>query len=450
MVTWIIFIDCLGYDEASFMAQHPDQFYIGRTLKGSIASGIPRVTPYVVTGILTGKTPMQHGLLSPVRWKRENVVRPFVPTLIEEVGNKVKSLNFEYPMTMNLEAKHLINIGGSIGGVQQIRPAQLAFPRAGGNMWKDDREKLLQAHVDQIRCKFASLRNMVRNDPELKVVWLSIRSIDAFGHFLWPEYRWRLIQYVDMEVEETAMMGDLEDLQVVYFSDHGICEKKAAFYINKWFQEKGWLNLEMFIPGIQQQLKQAEDPMEMLALHSPLVHVKDNSYFISTDAFDSGIKILRDDAPVEELKKTLMELKYEDPGTGKVYPLYNGIYTPEELYGEGEYRGEIDVDLVCDRGDGILVAGNIHPNLTHWLNARNYCQCAIRNGVHNRFGCWGGNMDWLEAKNHDPLSFHHVLRKVLEVYNGEGVGEEKAMTVDRSSVVGGDDLAERLAELGYA
>lgn len=416
----IVFVDCLAVREAALCD------WMGPRMRGAIASGIPRVTPQVISGILTGQTPPHHGVLCPTRLDKPDVLKPRVPTLLEMFGETKKVLNYEMPLTHGIEARHLLNVGES-SGVFSTRPPVFQIPRAGGKPWKDDIEQVFQAHVDYLRSVFGTMRNVIRNN-DFDVVFLSIRDVDTFGHFYFKDQRSRLIQYIDIELEDFDKMGDVP---IMFFSDHGITDKTHAFYINKWLIEQGWLELEVWMHGVEKQRQNDDDPMEQVGPHSPFVHIREVSCFVSGDAYDSGITVLREDAPIDELKAALME-------TG----MYAGIYTPEELYGDGPLLKELGCDVVCDRADGVLVSGNMHPALTSTIDAENYCQCKVRTGVHDRHGVWGSNKEWGKVgETQAPGTFHHTMKRFIETHMP--VEDEKTAEIQS------DPVAERLADLGY-
>ena len=85
----IIFLDCLGPDEIDFLDWLP------KYVKGGIESGIPRVTPHVISGILTGELPPYHGVLCPTMLHQEDIERPRCNTIIEEYASTRRILNFE-------------------------------------------------------------------------------------------------------------------------------------------------------------------------------------------------------------------------------------------------------------------------------------------------------------------------------------------------------------------
>ena len=148
-------------------------------------------------------------------------------------------------------------------------------------------------------------------------------------------------------------MGNMEG-KVLWFSDHGIQEKKETFYINRWLESKGYLKTKILYNKLEKQQEQQEgDALTQVGVHSPFCEVSKDSQAVCNDAYDSSIKILDDSLDVETLKDELM-------GTG----FYNKIATPQELYGNGRYDNDtLGVDLVCDRKDGIMVSGNLHKAL---------------------------------------------------------------------------------------
>jgi len=109
--------------------------------------------------------------------------------------------------------------------------AQLWNPEnEGGKLEDEEKEKILQGFVDYCRNLFSTARNLARNN-QFDFFFLSYRQIDSLGHFLMPSQRERLIRYFSMELREISMTGDVD---LLFFSDHGIEPKKETFFVNEW------------------------------------------------------------------------------------------------------------------------------------------------------------------------------------------------------------------------
>jgi len=433
---YIFFLDCLDPDEAK------EHDILGSTMKGKVQSGIPRVTPKIVTEITTGKPPTETGILCPTRLHKDNLMRPLTETLFETLSNERRVLNYETPFTMNLQGMFLTNIGSAPQVVDQQRPGFAVLPRPGGQMWKEPPEKLLQGHVDYVRGVMSTMRNLGRRGS-FDVLVPTIRNIDSFGHFYLKDQRKRLIRYVDFEMKETLMMGDM-DGKVLWFSDHGIREKKETFYINRWLEDKGYLETKILYNKLEKQREQqeeeGEDTLTQVGIHSPFCEVSKDSQAISPDSYDSGIKILDDSLDVETLKDELI-------GTG----FYETVATPQELYGAGEYSTEtLGVNLVLDRVDGVMVSGNLHRALDGVCSSEVgdvHCQGEVRTGVHTRHGAWGCNDPVLNGSDITPIELHDVIKKFVRRNAPKPSAEDLYGTAEMR---GREERAKRrLEDLGY-
>jgi len=441
----IFFLDCVGEDDLGNMD------YLSSICKGSLESGIPRVTPKIVTEVTTGKSPVGSGILSPTRLDKDNLVRPLCKTIFEELSEERRVLNYEVPFTMNQQGMFLTNVGSAPQVVEQQRPAALAMPRAGGRMWdsgkdggeldEESRERALQGAVDYVRTVMATMRNLMRNGAS-DVFFITIRNLDSFGHFLYKDQRARLAKYMDMELREWGMMGDMEG-NIFCFSDHGIREKEETFFINKWLEEKGYLDVDVHERKLKKQREQdnqADENLVQVSVHSPFIELSRDTQAVSPDSYDSGVKILDDSLNANDLRDELM-------GTG----FYDGVYTPQELYGNGSHNNDtLGVDLVCDRKDGILVTGNLHPKVDGITASEVSCLCQgkIRSGVHTREGIIASNDPILsDDMNLEPTRLHDIIRKFVERNAPSPSTKDLYGTAEMASRE--EEIRGRLEELGY-
>lgn len=429
----VFFIDCLREDEAKACS------YLGEHVEGTIESGVPRVTPQVLGGISTGKKPTHHGLLCPTKLYGEgNLSRPYTETIYEELGRDYRVLNYEMPFSANLRAKHLTNIG-SAPTSRTARPGVFQLPGPGGKLWEEEPDKTVQSHIDHVRSIMSVTRNLMRQGT-FDILFISIRNVDSFGHFLFKEQRANLIDYIDYEIGETEKMGDMSE-NIMFFSDHGITEKESTFYINRWLIEKGYLKVNVLYDKWERLNNPDGEGLKQLSVHSPYVEVDfDNSQVVSPDAFDSQLKILDDSLDVESFRDEIMSTGF-----------YDGIWTPTELYGHGDFEDQLGCDLVVDRADGVLVSGNVHKELSSTGNEEIKCQGELRTGVHTRQGVWGANGS-VESDDYKPHDYHHVLKSQIrdvapkpdksQLYGLEE--SKKSMSEDEQN-----KIEDRLKALGY-
>jgi len=440
----VFFLDCVGEDDLENME------YLSSIHRGSLKSGIPRVTPKVLSEVTTGKNPTENGILCPTRLGKDNLVRPLCKTIFEELSEEGRVLNYEIPFTMNQQGMFLTNVGSAPQVVEQQRPAALAMPRAGNRMWDSDKdggeldeeskERALQGNVDYVRTVMATMRNLARNGA-FDVFFVTIRNLDSFGHFLYKDQRARLAKYLDMELREWKMMGDMEG-NIFCFSDHGIREKEETFFINKWLEEKGYLNVDVHERKLEKQREQddqADENLTQVSVHSPFIELSKDTQAVSPDSYDSGVKILDDSLSTDDLRDELM-------GTG----FYNDVSTPSELYGNGSHNNDtLGVDLVCDRADGVLVTGNLHPRLDGITDSEINCLCQgkIRSGVHTREGIIASNDPILNDMNLEPTELHSVIKKFVRRNAPKPSAEQLYGTSEMAKRE--EEIKGRLQDLGY-
>jgi len=294
--------------------------------------------------------------------------------------------------------------------------------------------------VDYVRTVMATMRNLARNGV-FDVFFITIRNLDSFGHFLYENQRVRLAKYIDMELREWEMMGDMEG-NILCFSDHGIREKKETFFVNKFLQRKGYLDVDVHERKLKKQREQddqADENLTQVSVHSPFIELSRDTQAVSPDAYDSGVKILDDSLSIDDLREELM-------GTG----FYDGVYAPSELYGNGEHNNDtLGVDLVCDRGDGILVTGNLHPKIDGITASEINCLCQgkIRSGVHTREGIIASNDPILGDMNLEPTELHDIIRKFVQRNAPKPSAEELYGTAEMAGRE--EEIRGRLEDLGY-
>jgi len=259
---------------------------------------------------------------------------------------------------------------------------------------------------------------------QFNVGFLSVRWADSFTHWHYHEdFRQRLIQYIDFEIQETMMMGD--DLNLCWFSDHGGTPLKQVFHINKWLREKGWLDWKYLAKRHKDASPQFPDQAD---ISSPFVEISDDSKAICADAFDSCIDILNaDEEDVHKLRQQLRE-------TG----MFNEVYLKEELYPGSENNPKIP-RIIPDRKEGVLVSGNIHPNAEKGWNIEN-----SRDGEHSTLGCFGANKPLNSKRILKAQDFHKVIEDFVKSYHKGEERREEPITEEEA-----DEIKQRLQALGY-
>jgi len=423
----IVFLDALNPEET--------MGYLDETKQGKIKCNVPRVTPTVLGSVYTGTEPSKHQLVSPTPFNKQPVQRPQQRTVFEELSQDARVLSYLMPFTMNVNALNgLIAQSGVSGSVNVQQPA-LMIPRTPINMGKEDSEKALGSFIDYARILFSTVRELIRQDSS-DIFFISFRNLDSFTHWNFTgDYRERLIKYIQYELREFEALGD--DLDLMWFSDHGGCRANEVFRVNKWLEEKGFLEttvLERKAEQVKEQQDNAYD--DQIDLKAPFVQVEKKSKFVCSDAFDSCIEVIRDDVTdrqVKELRNQLRSLDY-----------YEEVYLAEELYGEEAKESDNIPRIIPDRKEGVLVSGNIYPEVpvkTEGLPTDEYDTVVCsRNGDHSPYGAFGANVDLRQKEEIAPEDLYYAIKKFCKdvtAKTGEAQMNLNAPIPHQGGVLGG-------------
>jgi predicted AlkP superfamily phosphohydrolase/phosphomutase len=246
--------------------------------------------------------------------------------------------------------------------------------------------------------------NMIQHGGH-DVVFIGVRTPDQYTHFQWhEEYRRELLKDIAFQVQQWEQNHD-----VFWWSDHGSEEKKEVFRVNKWLQEKGYLNLdvdlefhEKFSEEMESRQPQQGGGMSeiienQLAVHAPGVEIAEGSQAVCADPYDSCIDVLDDDLDLVALSEDMMDTGY-----------YDRVVPTEEEWGDGPFR-DTAPDLVTLRADNILVTGNVHPDPIG--------MGFHRTGVHSKRGAWGTTDE--EFDRSGPVSPRQLHGVIWEFVTGE-------------------------------
>jgi len=272
----------------------------------------------------------------------------------------------------------------------------------------------------------ARFRNLARTGM-FDLFILSYRSIDSFTHFYHEKERKRLIEALEDEVWAIQ-----KEFPTLFFSDHGGRPKKHTFRINKWLIEKGYLDVDIHLERWKKQVLNGDNPpdvKEQIGLHVPFTQIQKGSVAWCGDAFDATVDV-RDDSKIDELRKDLESTKF-----------FDRVYKREELYDKkGKHFREIP-KLIPKRAEGILVTGNVHPNVGVTEEDSDN-QGSIRSGVHRRRAAvLGSNQDLgLEKDWYDPAKVYHILKRFIDEHAPRGGKEEEREQ---------KEIKDRLQRLGY-
>jgi len=430
----VIFLDALDCRELSG--------WLARNYQGKIKTPPTRVTPAILGSVYTGKSPGEHGLVRPTPLYRNNYQKPDGELIMEKLSKKARVLSWDMPFTMGMRLEKGVAAQQGLANNGNAPPA-LFLPQPPinmGNAMNDEEqaEKYFQSFVDRARGMFSTARQLMRANAA-DIFFLSFRNLDSLTHWCYEEdYRHRLIQYLSLELSEIEMMGD--EAQVMFFSDHGGTPATNVFRVNKWLAEKGYLKLSVHSKRHREQIKAMEENgqkpwRDQIDLQSPLVQVDDYLAY-STDAFDSCIDVnpeasQRDiDALVDDLKST---------------GAFDNVYRKEELYPESEKNGKLPA-IIPERKLGVLVSGNVHPEVPVWGFTGHSTVVNTRSGDHSKFGCFGGTADLGAEELITPEELYGVIESFCkDVTEGEEKTEEQETLAPREK----EEVRKRLEQLGY-
>jgi len=382
MTDVISFIDALSPRELSgqLEAQH----------QGNMDSGVPRVTPRVMSSIYTGQKPSENGMLNISRMGGEDTTRPYTSTFIDQcVREGMSVVSMGMPFCIPFQAANPTSVlhGGALAGEEQYAPEQaqelLHNNPPMKEMIGDDPEAVYGSFRDHTISYYTQFKEVLRQ-VEPDIAFIGYRLIDSYCHFQHTEqynaksYRENLIEVVDnllTQVDE-LISGD-----VMWFSDHGQTELTETFRVNRWLKEKGYLDYKVdydFIDTLERYQPGEQHPVDVrvenqFTFGRPGVQLnQENSQVVCSDSFDSCLTLLEDpdDFDAEAFRDDLL-------GTGA----YRSVDYRWEKYDESDEFYETVPHVLTDRDKGVFVSGNLHKNPVGmgWY----------RTGVHDRTACFG-------------------------------------------------------------
>jgi len=399
----IIFLDALKPEEVSG--------FLDDTYQGRIRCHIPRVTPTVLGSIYTGIDPGQHGLVRATPLYAQPIQRPNKETIFESISRKARVLSYMMPFTMGVQVQNGVIAESGVSGSVNVNQPALMIPRAPVNMGKVDPEKALQSFVDHARILFGTVRELIRMDAS-DVFFISYRNIDSFTHWHYDEdFRERLVEYIAFELSDFTIMGS--DIDLMWFSDHGGCEADEVLRINKWLEEKGYLKYSILERRMKQQTEQQKKQAEQqggtgpyedqIDMQAPFVQIEKGSKFVCSDAFDACIDPLKD-ATKKDIKELVSDLR--DSG------YFKNVHRKDRLYPNNDGDGVIP-EIIPDRKEGVLVSGNIHPEVPTTGFSDHDTVINTRNGDHTPFGAFGGTRDLHLPEVVEPEDLRFTIEKFV-------------------------------------
>ncbi len=434
MTDVVVFVDALSPRELTGVLSQWHQ--------GEMDSGVPRVTPRVMSSIYTGLDPAENGMLEVSRFGGEDTTRPKKSTIIDRAvreGLSVLSVGMPFCVPFQVGAEEVLEDaaggdgdlnsllnGTALQGTRQTLPPGaenlVEVPAPQADMIRSHPDRVYASFRDQTVASVNRFKEAIRYvDPD--VAFLGYRLVDSYCHFQHTEtrrgkpYRRHLIDELAALLEELAAQVDGD---LLFFSDHGQTELTDVFRVNRWLKDAGWLDYKVdydFVGTFEDWQRGEQHPVEERVEHQitfgrPGVTLnREASRVVCGDPFDSCLTLLvdREEFDEEAFRDELLS-------TG----MYRSVRYKWELYDEtADFYDELP-DVIPDRAAGVFVSGNLHREP---IGMGYY-----RSGVHDRTACFGATCDLSVPQGTVmPEDMHDVIAEFV------GLGEPAA-PFDRQEV----------------
>ena len=384
---FIIFIDALDYNDLT-----P---WLKENLITQYNPGVPKVTPNVVSQIMTGKKQSDMRFVRSTPYKKDRETDLQGNTILNYAAKKgLRVLQYGIPLCSNIELpKGSLTTFDHFLGQQNVPPI-LQFARDGIDMMEDDPELVFHAYVDQTACLFSTMRSIARN-KNFDVMFIGFQPIDAYTHWYNEENKKRLLLVLEEELKDLSRYGD-----VLFFSDHGSTKKKDVFFINKWLKDKGYLVYDVNYKLFDFHLPEGVKFPDYLALQNPHVFIDwKKTKFFCNDAFDAMIdanNATKEDK--EKLRKELLETGY-----------FDSVKLKDEIF-KGGKEYDFCPEVIPDSKEGIMVSNNIHKN-SDKPNSKSLD--ILRTGWHSNRGVVGCT-DKLKTEVERPTDIYHLMKEFID------------------------------------
>lgn len=319
-------------------------------------------------------------------------------------------------------------------------------------------------------------------EEQLDFVHVTLFYLNVLQHFFWNEgptkRAWMLID------DWLGELAEMDDVNLVIFSDHGSAATTTEFYINEWLAQNGYLTRQ----------RGAEDYLQRVGLtreNALAVAKKFGIVDLLAETVPESIQELvpQSDGAKRERKMELTDVdssKALASGQGPVYinpefdvetvreeliadlqgvtddagrPLFNGVHAAADVY-DGPYL-DIGPDIVIDQRPGVhindgLGSRHVHTEPDRW-GAEN-----ARTGIFIADGPDfepAGDLGEIDIRDIAPtvLANHGVDiptdmdRQPLDILTDEtAAGTQDPITMTAWSETGENDaVADRLKQLGY-
>ncbi|MFW5889421.1 MAG: hypothetical protein ACOCUD_03475 [Bacillota bacterium] len=401
---FIIFLDALDYNDLT-----P---WFKDNLITQYNPGVPKVTPNVISQIMTGKRQedLEFTRSTPFKKPRYTDIKDETICHYAAKERELKILQYGIPLCANIDLPEgsFSMYDHFIHGPQNIAPI-FQFVRENVSFLDDHPELIFHSYVDQASILFSTIRALARNG-NFDVIFLGYQPLDAYTHWYNRENRIRLLQYLEEEIKDLSRYGD-----ILFFSDHGGQKQEKIFFVNKWLQEKGYLHYTIYEDLIEYhkelENKKEEKFPDMILPQDPFVKIDfEKTKFLCVDAFDCMI-----DATVNATEQDLENIKSELMNTG----YFNSVNLKTEIFDkDGEHFEETPM-IIADTALGVNASCNIHPNAEKGKNLEN-----TRTGWHSHRGVVGSNDKELSTKISKPSDIYLLMKEFIDKQEPESKKRE--------------------------
>ena len=337
----------------------------------------------------------------------------------------------------------------------------------------EDREEAT-AIVDLIDDRFNAFCELLEDRP-VDVAHLTVFYINVLQHFFWrndvTKEAWTVIDDHIGEIRESY-----PDAQLYLMSDHGCTDIDTVFHVNSWLKREGYLVAESGASNAFSRLginkKRVSQLAHQLGIHRLITSITPESVkdavpedeegfkreqkldrvdWKQSDAIASGqgLIYLIDDSRTDELVSELNGLERDGES------IASAAYTREEAY-EGEFVGDAP-EVVFDQREGVHTSGAIGDTPV-FSDAGQWKAENVRTGLFlaadvDDGALLDGDMSITDVA---PTLLHRLGVSVPTDMDGNprlerdrSVETREPIPFDSIGSSAGDDVAERLEDLGY-
>jgi len=389
---FVVFLDALDYKDV----QAASNGWLKDIIKQYTPS-VPRVTPNVVSQIMTGKRQEDLPFMRSTPFKKPREMFLTGHTILHDATDRdLRVCQYGIPLCANIELpKGNISTYDHFLMQNQVVPPVLKFVQVQKDFGEGDEDNILNAYIDETTTMFASMRNVARNGA-FDVFWLGYQPLDAYTHWYDEKRRRALLQVVEAELIQTQK--DLK-AEIMVFSDHGSTPKTKMFRINPWLKENGWFDYEVNYKLLEHHQQPNNKFPDQIALQSPFVYIDWNkTKFYCNDAFDAMIDAT--EHATEEDKKLLCK---QLMGTG----WFDSVHTKAELFDPSGECYDKTPEIIPETSEGVSTSCNIHKNAEGGKNLG-----SIRTGWHSRRGCVGCT-DGTDVVVNNPRDIYTMMKEFI-------------------------------------